>query len=227
MNGPGPLYIVAAGTLAAAAYVWWTNSQGVTYTGTDSADPTSTDSSGTNIFSSVVDSVTSNVQNAFTDPATALANPNVQAWLATVRQTETGTSGPRAYTTAAGGGQITSLASYPTIGVTLIINGKPVTTHAVGAYQFMPTTWGEAASALGLTDFSQASQDLAAVWLTKRRGALADVINGNLVSAIQKCNKEWASLPGSPYNQNPVSQSTFESYYASNGGMQTDAGALV
>lgn len=227
MNEPGPLYIVAAGTLAAAAYVWWTNSQNsVTYTGTD---PTSVDSSSgaTNIFSSVVDSVTSNVQNAFTDMATALANPNVQAWLATIRRTETGTSGSRAYTTIAGGGQLTSLSSYPTIGTTIVINGKPVTTHAVGAYQFMPTTWGEAASALGLTDFSQASQDFAAVWLTKRRGALADVINGNIVSAVQKCNKEWASLPGSPYNQNPVSQSTFESYYASNGGIQTDAGALV
>ena len=66
-----------------------------------------------------------------------------------------------------------------------------------------------------------------AAWLTWRRGALADVINGNLVSAIQKCNKEWASLPGSPYNQNPVSQATFETYYASNGGTQADAGALV
>jgi lysozyme len=225
MNSPGPLYIIAAGTLAAAAYVWWTNSNSVTYTGTDT---TGIDTSGgTNIFSSVVDSVTSNVQNAFTDPATALANPNVQAWLATVRTTETGTSGPRSYTTIAGGGQLTSLASYPTIGTTMVINGQRLTTHAVGGYQFEPETWSEAAAALGLTDFSPASQDLAAVWLTQRRGALADVINGNLVSAIQKCNKEWASLPGSPYNQNPVSQATFENYYASNGGIQTDAGTLV
>lgn len=224
MSTPGPLYIIAAGTLAAAAYVWWTNSQSsVTYT-----DPGSTDtSSGTNIFSSVVDSVTSNVQNAFTDPASALANPNVQAWLATIRRFETGTSGPRAYTTIAGGGQLTSLATYPVIGTSMVINGQRITTHAVGGYQFMPATWGDASSALGLTDFSATSQDLAAVWLTKRRGALADVINGDLVSAIQKCNKEWASLPGSPYNQNPVSQSTFETFYASNGGMQTDAGALV
>lgn len=27
MKAPGPLYIIAAGALAAAAYVWWTNSQ--------------------------------------------------------------------------------------------------------------------------------------------------------------------------------------------------------
>lgn len=222
MNGPGPLYIVAAGTLAAAAYVLWSNSQGVTYVGTDGADTTSTDS-GTNFISSMVDSVTSNVQNAFIDPATALANSNVQAWLATIRQCETGTTGPRAYTTIAGGGQLTSLASYPTIGTTIVINGKPVTTHAVGAYQFMPATWGDASSALGLTDFSPAAQDIAAVWLTKRRGALADVINGNLVAAVAKCNKEWASLPGSPYNQNPVSQATFAAYYAQNGGIQTGA----
>jgi lysozyme len=38
MNAPGPLYLIAAGTLAAAAYVWWTNSQATV--SSDSPDAT-------------------------------------------------------------------------------------------------------------------------------------------------------------------------------------------
>lgn len=215
-KAPGPLYLIAAGTLAAAAYVWWSNS-GASAAGTGSGFD----------LTGLVDQMTSSVQNAFTSPATAIANQNVQAFLAMIRTTETGTAGPDSYTTIAGGGHLASLATYPTVGRTLTINGQQVTTHAVGAYQFEPTTWSEAAAALGITDFSPASQDLAACWLIQRRGALADVQNGALVSALQKCNKEWASLPGSPYNQNPVPQSQAETLFAQNGGTQTDAGALV
>lgn len=36
MNAPGPLYLIAAGTLAAAAYVWWQNSQ---VSGADTSNP--------------------------------------------------------------------------------------------------------------------------------------------------------------------------------------------
>lgn len=226
MRAPGPLYVIAAATLAAAAYVWWKNSQ--TTTADTTGDGTGTGSgSSTGFFTGLADNMTSAVQNAFTDPAAALANSNVQAFLAMVRTTETGTAGPDSYTTIAGGGHVSSLAAYPTIGTTLTINGRQVPTHAVGGYQFMPATWNDAAAALGLTDFSAASQDLAACWLIKRRGAIADVQNGDIVTAIQKCNKEWASLPGSPYNQNPVPQSTAETLFAQYGGVQADAGALV
>jgi muramidase (phage lysozyme) len=72
---------------------------------------------------------------------------------------------------------------------------------AAGAYQFIVGTWDECASSLGLTDFSPRSQNLAAVYLINRRGALEDVIAGRLDEAIRKCNREWASLPGSPYGQ--------------------------
>ena len=39
MNAPGPLYIIAAGTLAAAAYIWWTNSQQMAASNPDGTDP--------------------------------------------------------------------------------------------------------------------------------------------------------------------------------------------
>lgn len=74
-------------------------------------------------------------------------------------------------------------------------------TSAAGAYQILAGTFDDAARALGLTDFSPESQDQAAVWLIKRRNALHAVEQGDLDNAIHLCNKEWASLPGSPYGQ--------------------------
>lgn len=74
-------------------------------------------------------------------------------------------------------------------------------TSAAGAYQFLAGTWDDAKEALSLPDFSPESQDQAAVWLIKRRGALSSVESGDLVTALKLCNREWASLPGSPYGQ--------------------------
>lgn len=67
---------------------------------------------------------------------------------------------------------------------------------AAGRYQIIKPTWLRAQSALGLQDFSPESQDLAFAWLVKSRGALDDVIAGNIEAAIPKLAKEWASLPG-------------------------------
>ena len=63
---------------------------------------------------------------------------------------------------------------------------------------------------------------MAAVALIKRRGALADVIAGRFDSAIAKCNKEWASLPGSPYGQPTLTLDRAHAVLAMAGGNQTD-----
>ena len=76
-----------------------------------------------------------------------------------------------------------------------------VDSTAAGAYQFLSRTWDECAAALSLPDFSPPMQDLAAVFLIRRRGALVDVQAGRIEAAIRKCAREWASLPGSPYGQ--------------------------
>ncbi|MFX1803526.1 glycoside hydrolase family 104 protein [Paraburkholderia sp. A1RO-5] len=214
MNAPGPLYLIAAGTLAAAAYVWWSNSQA------GAADSSNSTDGG--FFTGLADNMISGVQNAFTDPVTATQNANVQAFLRMIRVGE-GTSGPNGYTTLFGGGQFTDLSKHPNIAVTR--NGY--TSTAAGAYQILYGTWLEAQAALGLPDFSPASQDLAAAWLIKRRGALADVQNGAVDTAIAKCNREWASLPGSPYGQPTVTLAQAETNFAAYGGVQTDAGVGV
>ena len=72
---------------------------------------------------------------------------------------------------------------------------------AAGRHQIRRQTWEGAKRALRLPDFSPASQDRAAVWLIKQRGALDAVKAGRIAEAVQLCRKEWASLPGAGYGQ--------------------------
>ena len=72
---------------------------------------------------------------------------------------------------------------------------------AAGAYQFLSRTWDALVRQYGFKDFSPENQDKGAVALIIGRKALDDVIAGNIEQAIRKCNREWASLPGSPYGQ--------------------------
>jgi len=107
---------------------------------------------------------------------------------------------------------------HPGLAITAGVNGKGLTSTAAGAYQFLTTTWAACQKQLGLPDFSPASQDKACVLLLKRRGALDDVKAGRFSSAITKCNKEWASLPGSPYNQHPKDMQVALNFVKQGGG---------
>lgn len=66
-----------------------------------------------------------------------------------------------AYTILYGGGHFTGYGAFPQWA------GKN-NSHAAGRYQFEPATWAETAAALGLKDFSPASQDAGAWWLAQR-----------------------------------------------------------
>ena len=72
---------------------------------------------------------------------------------------------------------------------------------AAGRYQLIKPTWLECKRALKLPDFSPDSQDRAAVYLIKRRGALDAVRAGRIADAVDACRQEWASLPGAGYGQ--------------------------
>jgi muramidase (phage lysozyme) len=125
-----------------------------------------------------------------------LKHPNVKAFLALIRYTEGAD-----YDTLFGGEVFTDFSDHPRRKITRKLGGKPITSSAAGAYQFLSRTWDECAKALWLADFFPASQDQAALFLIDRRKALVDVLQGNWPAAIEKCNREWASLPGSPYGQ--------------------------
>lgn len=122
--------------------------------------------------------------------------PNVAAFLHVLRFCE-GTLGDRGYQTIYGYRFFDSFADHPRVKVT----AGAYTSSAAGAYQFIESTWDEMAAKYALPDFSPASQDAAAVGLLIRRGALDAIRAGDLATAIELTNREWASLPGSPYGQ--------------------------
>lgn len=138
----------------------------------------------------------SQVSNFTTDPRDVLTDPQVQAFLWLIRTGE-GTTGQAGYRTSFGGSTFADLTDHPR----RVITRGGYSSSAAGAYQFLTTTWDEMRAKYDLPDFGPSSQDIAAVGLIKRRGALADVLAGRFRTAIDKCNKEWASLPGSPYGQ--------------------------
>lgn len=129
-----------------------------------------------------------------------LDNPNVRSFLDMISAAEsTKTHG---YNTLFGGGRMESLADHPRILFDFTeTTGRPNKTTAAGRYQFLSNTWDEQAKKLGLPDFGERSQDLAAVNLLQERGILPDVLQGNWESAVKKSGPIWASLPSSTYPQ--------------------------
>ena len=67
---------------------------------------------------------------------------------------------------------------------------------AAGAYQLIKPTWRGIRDRLRLPNFEADSQDRAALYLVTNCGALEDVHAGRIRTAVTKCAKEWASLPG-------------------------------
>ncbi|MYM39662.1 glycoside hydrolase family 24 protein [Duganella qianjiadongensis] len=160
----------------------------------------------------------STVTNLVTSVTDAVDDPQVQAFLALIRVGE-GTTGPNGYRTMFGGGLFVSYTDHPR----QLNRRNGITSSAAGAYQFLSGTWDEMRNKYDLSNFGPECQDIAAVGLIKRRGALADVLAGRFRSAIDKCNKEWASLPGSPYGQPTLTYARAESVLVSAGAQITEA----
>lgn len=142
-----------------------------------------------------------------------LRNFNVQAMLRVIRNAE-GTADAGGYNRLFGGGSFDGYADHPR----RIIKLSGYTSTAAGAYQFKASTWDETRQMMGLRDFSPSSQDLGAVGRIAARRALDDVIAGRFEQAIQKINKEWASLPGSPYGQPVVTMERARGVFLAHGG---------
>lgn len=147
-----------------------------------------------------------------------LGNPNVRAFLRVIREGESSQTDD-AYLTMFGGGRfdVTGGWRHPNHPVTL----GQWTSTAAGAYQFLYRTWDGLQRQYLFPDFSPTCQDMGAVALIAGRGALEDVIAGRLDTAIAKCGKEWASLPGSPYGQPTLTLARCRSVYTAFGGKES------
>ena len=163
----------------------------------------------------------------------ALDHPNVQAFLRMIRYAE-GTSGTDGYRTMFTG---TLFSAPPWYHPNIINEANGLRSTAAGAYQFLKSTWDILSESLGFNgDFKPGNQDLAAIELLRRRKALDYVIDGDIRHAIYGvpigldddeneifkpntgANKEWASLPGSPYGQPVKTYAQIRNYYQNAGG---------
>jgi len=154
-------------------------------------------------------------------PPTASNDPdaNIKAFLYTIRASEhrypNDVTNDAAYHIFYGGKRFYDMSDHPVLTgemkpVPLPVNicaasglGPGCVSTAAGAYQFIKATWIRLRNKMQLTDFSPASQDLAAVQLLDDIGALKLVQSGDIEGALAKASKVWASLPGSRAQQNP------------------------
>ncbi len=112
-----------------------------------------------------------------------------------------------------GGGRVDQLDRHPEISVR-----RRYISAAAGAYQFLPSTWREASSQLGLADFGPPNQDQAALYLMRKRGALAAFdARGLTQEVLSRLAPEWASLPadhgGSDYGQPVKTVAELQSFF--------------
>ena len=135
-----------------------------------------------------------------------LNKPQGRALLETIRRSE-GTNGPNAYTTMFGGRQFGNMSRHPN----QVVSSGGYVSAAAGAYQFMPDTWKEVATKLGLPDFSPTSQNIAALYKARQRllplGGLAALNKGLTPEIVDALAPEWASFPtksGRSYYDQPV-----------------------
>jgi muramidase (phage lysozyme) len=133
--------------------------------------------------------------------------PEAQRLLKTIRFAE-GTAGPKGYKTMFGGGTFNDLSRHPD----RVVHGNGYSSAAAGAYQFLPGTWQSHAKALGLQDFGEVNQDIAALRGIRSRlmpiGGLETLRKEGLSQRVAAAlAPEWASFPtetGRSYYGQPV-----------------------
>ncbi len=133
--------------------------------------------------------------------------PEAQKLLQTIRFAE-GTAGPQGYQTMFGGSKFSDFSRHPG----QVIKSGRYASDAAGAYQFLSPSWQSHAKALGLSDFSPANQDLAALRAARNRlmpiGGLSVLQKEGFSPRVSAAlAPEWASFPtesGSSYYGQPV-----------------------
>ena len=150
--------------------------------------------------------------NTCSNPVTEI---NVKAFLRLIRFAEHGRDDPSTYYTLYGGGKFTDISQHPlTDKPPIEAWGKKST--AAGAYQIKLDTWGDAHKQGYAYDFSSCSQDNAAVYLIKTRGALDYIRDGQIEKAVRVLKGTWVSLPGGSQSKMTMEHALklFEKYVA-------------
>lgn len=155
-------------------------------------------------------------------------NPNLIAFLAMIRVSEGTAKYPDPWAVCFEGKfTIQDFSDHPAVLGTW--HGEPLdflgpeyvgkVSTAAGAYQLIKPTWLGCKAALNLPDFTMASQDKAAAYLIREKGALGLIAGGQLSEAIRACSSLWASLPGSIANQPEAKMASLITAYSNAGGV--------
>lgn len=115
------------------------------------------------------------------------------------------------YYTYFGGSRLPSLAAHPNRAVKI---GR-YTSSASGAFQFLSPTWAGLKAKLGLTDFSEDSQNAAFVELLREKNALQVLLSGDFDRTVYLVRKVWASFPGAGYGQGEKTMVQVREWYLS------------
>jgi tape measure domain-containing protein len=124
------------------------------------------------------------------------SDPAIKAMLDTIASAE-----GAGYSTLFGGGTFDDFSAHPNQRITRKFGKGNITSTAAGRYQFLNRTWQGLVDQYGFSDFSPENQDLGAIALMRSRGMLGPIGTGDIGGALTAGNREWASLPGSPYGQ--------------------------
>lgn len=144
-------------------------------------------------------------------------SPNARRWLNLISFAEGtwGGRGPR-YDITFGYTPINDLSRHPD----KVVRSGGYASAAAGAYQFMPSTWQQAAAATRVPDFGPKSQDLAALQLMRWSGVNPDR-SPITPQTIAKLSGQWAAFPtlrgGSAYGQPSKSFNTLLKFAESQG----------
>lgn len=106
-----------------------------------------------------------------------------------------------------------SYAKHPLMNCPLYVR-EGLWSTAAGRYQILDNYWPYYSRMLDLNDFGPESQDKYAAQQCKEQNAWEFLDKGELENAVISVNNIWASLPGSPWNQNPKQMSfAVRNYY--------------
>lgn len=157
-----------------------------------------------------------------------LDNPNVQAFLGMLRDAEGTSKRSNPYKTRFGG-QVDESLDYNALPTFVKkeftqTDGKKNLSGAVGAYQFIQSTWRGLQRNYGFKDFSPKTQDMAAIALLKENGALPHILRGDFNTALKKAGPTWASLPTSPHPQHTRSHEFVQNSLQKHLGQPVDLG---
>ena len=102
------------------------------------------------------------------------------------------------------------------------MDGKPggLQSTAAGRYQLLSRYWKPYCELLGLNNFSKEAQDRIAIQQIKERRAIALILTGDIVAAIDRCRNIWASFPGAGYGQHENMMENLLLVFAKAGGVQ-------